>query len=240
MRIKTKTALPLALAVGFAAFAVLVQVAFASHVHPRGATPVRVSLVPAFKACTTPNATHGSPLAFPSCGPPVQASNYLTVGTPDANGAAASLVGSILFQVKVSTGEVLITPSVTDVRCLPATASSVCNTPNGADGPDYSGQLQMNATIRISDHYNGSNLNDAATVIDIPFPVTMFCSNTSSTATGGVCTGGPAPVCPPTCGNPGQRAVIEFGQVEVLDGGADGNVNTNDNTVFLRQGLFVP
>src|SRR5438552_1984101 len=155
MSIKPKMALPLALAVGIAAFAIVVQTAFASHVRPRGATPMRVSLVPAFKACTTPNTTHGTPLSFPSCGPPVQASNYLSVGTPDANGAEANLIGSISFRVKTSTGEVLITPSVSDVRCTPGTDASVCNSPNCCDGPDYSGELQMNATIRISDHYNG-------------------------------------------------------------------------------------
>src|SRR5205085_6092888 len=134
----------------------------------------------------------------------------------------------------------LITPSVSDVRCTPGTDASVCNSPNCCDGPDYSGELQMNATIRISDHYNGPNLDEAATVVDIPFPVNMFCSNTSSTSVGGSCTGGPQAICPPACGNPGQRAVVELGQVEVLDGGPDGNVGTNDNTVFLRQGIFIP
>ena len=58
---------------------------------PKGATPLRVSLVPAYEPCTSPNREHGPPLAFPSCGPPVQASDHLTVGTPDANGRAGEL-----------------------------------------------------------------------------------------------------------------------------------------------------
>jgi hypothetical protein len=242
LSIKPKLALALTLAVGAGVFAIGIPVTFASHVHPRGATPIRVSLVPAFKACTNPNATHGGPLAFPSCGPPIQASNFLTIGTPDANGSQANAIGSILLQVNVRQGLVQITPSISDVRCLPSTDASVCNSPNATDGPDYSGELQMNATIRISDHYNGQNLNEAATVIDIPFPVNMFCSNTSSTSTGGVCIGGPQALCPPACGNPGQRAVVQLGQVEVLDGGPAGNPgsNPNDNTVFMRQGLFIP
>ena len=41
---------------------------------PKGATPLRASMVPAFKACAAPNRTHGAPLAFPSCNPPVQSS----------------------------------------------------------------------------------------------------------------------------------------------------------------------
>ena len=37
-----------------------------SYPRPRGASPLRVSLVPAYQACTAPNRTHGSPLSFPS------------------------------------------------------------------------------------------------------------------------------------------------------------------------------
>jgi hypothetical protein len=29
-------------------------------------------------------------------------------------------------------------------------------------------------------------------------------------------------------------------QLYVSDGGADGNVSTADNTVFMRQGIFIP
>jgi hypothetical protein len=34
--------------------------------------------------------------------------------------------------------------------------------------------------------------------------------------------------------------VVEITQFEVYDGGQDGQVSTTDNSVFLRQGLFVP
>src|SRR3954453_18502783 len=140
------------------------QFAAASHVRPKGATPFRASLVPAFKACSAPNRTHGTPLAFPSCTPPVQASNYLTIGSPDANGAGANSVGSLTWNVNGSTSEITVTASITDVRCLPGTAAGVCSSPNAADGPDYSGQVQAINTIRITDHKNGSGLNEAATV----------------------------------------------------------------------------
>ena len=58
-----------------------------------GATPTRVSLVPAYAQCTSPNRVHGPP-DFPgnasnpdgSCNPPAQTSSQLTVGrrTPTA------------------------------------------------------------------------------------------------------------------------------------------------------------
>ena len=34
------------------------------YVRPAGASPLRISLVPAFSACTAPNREHGPPLAF--------------------------------------------------------------------------------------------------------------------------------------------------------------------------------
>ena len=73
----------------------------AGHVRPKAASPLRVSLVPAFNACTTPNRTHGPPLAFPSCNPPVQSSTAVTVGEPTANGAAANMEGFVKLKVQV-------------------------------------------------------------------------------------------------------------------------------------------
>ena len=40
------------------------------HLRPKSARPVKVSLVPSFRQCTTPNRTHGPPLASGSCAPP--------------------------------------------------------------------------------------------------------------------------------------------------------------------------
>jgi hypothetical protein len=242
MSIKRKMVLPLALAVGALGLMAVSQVASGSHVRPKGASPLRASLVPSFKACATPNRTHGAPLAFPSCNPPVQSSNFLTVGTPDANGAGANSVGSILLKVKATSPEdVIIQSSITDVRCQAGTAASVCSSANAADGPDYSGELQGNATIRISDHYNGPNLNEAATVVDIPFPVNATCVNTSLTTIGGTCTTNTtANAVVPGSVKDTQRAVVEIGQLQVNDGGADGLVSTADNTLFEVQGIFIP
>ena len=230
------------MAVAIGSMLAVSQISSASHVRPKGASPIRASMVPAFKACGTPNRTHGAPLAFPSCNPPVQASSFLTVGTPDANGAGANSVGVVLLKVKATSPEdVLITSSISDVRCLPATSASVCGTANAADGPDYSGELQGNATIRISDHYNGPGLNEAATVVDIPFPVNASCVATAATTIGGTCTTNTtANAVVPGSVKDTQRAVVEIGQLQVNDGGADGLVSTADNTLFEVQGIFIP
>ena len=242
MTIKRKMVLPLALAVGALGLMVVSQLASASHVRPKGASPLRASLVPAFKACTAPNRTHGAPLAFPSCNPPVQTSNFLTVGSPDANGAGANSTGFILLRVDaIPPEDVLITSTISDVRCQAATAAAVCNSANTAAGPDYSGQVQGNATIRISDHYNGAGLNEAATVVDIPFPVNGSCANTAVTTQGGLCTvNTTANTVVPGAVKDNQRGIVEIGQLQVSDGGADGQVSTADNTLFMVQGIFIP
>ena len=247
MTIKRKMVLPLALALGALGLMVMAQMASATHPRPKGATPLRVSTVPSFKQCTAPNRTHGAPLAFPSCNPPVQTSNYLTIGSPDANGAAANSVGSIRLDVKAGVpgppedSDVLIKANISDVRCTPAGGATVCGTANAADGPDYSGELQGNAIIRISDHYNGPGLNEAATVQDIPFPVNATCAATTSTTTGGLCTANTsANAAVPGSVKDTQRAVVEIQQLQVNDGGADGTVATADNTLFEVQGIFIP
>ena len=58
---------------------------------------MRVSLVPAYQACTVPNRVHGPPLDSGSCNPPAQTSPNLTVGTPDANGPPANSVASARY-----------------------------------------------------------------------------------------------------------------------------------------------
>jgi hypothetical protein len=245
MTVKRKLLLPPALVLGALGLVVGAHVASASHARPRAATPLRISLVPAFKQCTAPNRTHGAPLASPSCNPPVRASSFLTVGTPDANGASANSQGFMLVRVKMTSPEdVLTTLSISDVRCRPGTDSSVCSTANAAGGPDYSGQIQSNATIRISDHYNGPSLTEAATVQDIPFPVNASCASTSDTSIGGTCSVTACATCigPPRGDIGGQRSVVEITQIQVVDGGADGNISTQpqNNTLFAVQGVFIP
>jgi hypothetical protein len=245
MTVKRKLLLPPALVLGALGLVLMAQVAGASHVHPKAATPLRISLVPAFKQCTAPNRTHGAPLPFPSCNPPVQASSFLTVGTADANGATANSRGFMLVRVKTTSPEdVLTTLSISDVRCRPGTDSSVCSTANAAGGPDYSGEIQSNATVRISDHYNGPDLNEAATVQDIPFPVNAQCASTSDTSIGSTCSVTACATCigPPRNDIGGQRTVVEITQIQVFDAGADGNVFTQpeNNTLFAIQGVFIP
>jgi hypothetical protein len=198
----------------------------ARYPRPRGATPLRASLVPAFKQCTAPNRTHGAPLSSGSCKPPAQTSSAATVGTPDANGKAANSVGYVLYSV--IPGDVRVSVSLSDVR-------------RAGDLADYSGSLQARPTVRETDRYNGSSGNEAGTVTDFPFPINAGCSGTPDPAVGATCeVGTTVDAVVPGAIRAGDRAIWELGAIEVYDGGADGDPATADNTLFARQGLFVP
>ncbi len=215
---------------------------------PKGATPVRVALVPAYRACTTPDRTHGPPLAFPSCGSPAQTSSHLTVGSPDANGAGANASGFVRLGVQVGVpgppddSDLSITADVTDVRC--AGAGPACGPANAAGGDDYTGELQANMQMRLTDKFNGTSAGggtDPGTVVDFPFPVSLSCAASASTAVGGSCavtTSMTAVV--PGAARDGDRAIVQLGQVQVSDGGPDAVAATADNQQFMVQGLFVP
>jgi hypothetical protein len=245
MTIGKKMVLPLAIALGAAGLMVMASTAGATHPRPKGATPVHVPFVPAYAACASPNRQHGPPLVFPSCNPPAQTSNSLTVGTPDANGAAARSIGSITVRVVphmcCPPQDVVVSASITDVRCKAGTTA--CGNANTAGGADYTGELEIDSTIRITDHWNSEDPGggtDAATVVDIPFPVPLSCTSTSDASIGATCTitSSPVAVVPESSHPP--RAVVEMSQFRVFDGGADGQNHTDPNTLFAVQGLFIP
>lgn len=252
MTIKRKMVLPLALALGALGMMVVAQMASATHPRPKGATPLRVSLAVAYKACASPNRQHGAPLATLSCNPPVQASTRLTVGTGDAwAGTTPKSVGSVRLDVKTSSPEdVKIVSSISDVRCIGNSTPGFCTTANtdNAGVPDYSGELNGTANIRITDHFNGpigacGACADPATGQDLAFPVTATCSNVPADGTvGSTCTAN-------TTANgtvlgsvqDNKRANVEVQQINILDGGSDGTAATTaDNTLFETQGIWIP
>jgi FG-GAP-like repeat len=210
---------------------------------PKGATPMVVSLVPAYNACASPNNTHGAPLAYGSCSSPSWTSQTLTVGTPDANGAAANSVASVRFDVKASPSDVAIKTSISDVRCTFASLTT-CGATNQAAGPDYIGEVQVATTRRITDRlsYVDGVDQDQGTTQDAPFAVTVPCVSTSDKKIGSTCASTTtANAVLPGSVQAGARAVWQLDKVQVFDGGADGDADTpGDNTLYMDQGVFVP
>jgi hypothetical protein len=212
------------------------------YARPKAATPLNIRLVPAFEECISNNASHGAPLAVPSCSPAVQTSDYLTVGSPEGNGKQAASVGVLTLKAQ---GETPIDPGNGDQSDVALTASFT-DVRNQGSLTDYTGELRFVATLRITDRFNGitggPNKLEPGTTADVPLGFSVPCSATggvvgascSASTTADAVTAGNAAV-------EGKRAVWQLGQVQVFDGGGDGDADTTgDNTLFAVQGLFAP
>ena len=198
---------------------------------PKGATPARFALVPAYQECQAPNRIHGPQLTFGSCNPPVPEPSQLTVGTPDANGAGANFTGVVKLDALLGNpstpadeADVKLTVSLTDVRLA-------------AGLGDYTGELDSEMTLRITDRDAGVPM----TVQDLPFPYAVPCAATASTTVGATCsTVTSADAITPGAVKETQRTIWQLDQMTVSDGGADGVAATEPNTPFARPGLFIP
>jgi hypothetical protein len=207
------------------------------YARPKSATPTVVRLVPAYTQCSAGNSLHGSPLVQPSCAPPAPASNYLTVGTADSNGKPTNSSGFV--QLKVL-GETPINPGNGDQADVEITLQ-LGDVRNKGGLSDYTGQLQGVLGLRITDRLNGPDENLPATVTDTPLRFPVSCTPTDSTATGSDCNVvTSADTLMAGLAREGKRAVWGLSQVQVFDGGADGDVETADNTLFETQGTFAP
>ena len=205
-----------------------------AYARPSGATPLRVPLVPAYNACAGQPRTR--PAARESLVQPALAGiRPPHHRDPGRERRAANSVG--LFRYGVLPGDpgtpadeadVGFDFKLSDVR----TAGTLA---------DYSGELQPRATIRITDRRSGPAVNETGTVQDLVLPATIPCAVTPDVNTGSVCNATTSlDAITPGLVSEGARAIWALGPVEVMDGGADGDVDTVPNQVFARQGLFVP
>jgi hypothetical protein len=229
------------------------------YARPKSATPMTFKLVPAFNECTSPNGTHGAPFSSGSCDPSTQSSSLLTFNGPDRPAPFTGMVaGTGLLTMKIfctdaaappctaqagDQQDVKIDASVNAVRCTGT--SGGCT---GA-GATYAGKLLFSTGLRITDRLN-TPVQEPATVSDTPFRFGMQC------ATGNCSISTTADAVYPGLVQELKRAVWQLGQIEVLDGGPDGNfaaapapasgvcppacAGNDGETVFMRQGIFAP
>ena len=231
----------------------------ATHPRPQGATPIRMSLVPAYAPCTAPNRTHGPPLAFASCNPPAQTSAQATVGTPDALGGGANSAGYLRLKHLAcpsncpgDSDDMQVDVALTDVRCMPTGAR--CGTANASGPADYSGEVRFSFAVRLTDHWNATapgGGTDAATVQGFYFDQVLAsssgtlawpCAQSESTSTGSICNLHTSLMAVfPGSVKRLKRTIWALDDVRIFDGGGDGDGDTTaDNTVFARPGVFIP
>jgi hypothetical protein len=208
-----------------------------SYPRPKGASPFRVSLVPANKPCTAPNSTHGSPLSFGSCAPPQLTSAQLTTGTPDANGLPVRM--DAFVELKAIPGTSATPADEADLK-IDADLNDVFT--QGLS--DYTGALRAALPLRITDHDNTPSPGGPGAGTTQPFQYGFDIP----------CTPDPAPTVGSDCSIsttadslvPGTiteslRTVWQIGRARVDDAGPDGDPDTTgDNAVFATQGVFVP
>jgi hypothetical protein len=220
----------------------------APHPRPGGATPVRISLVPAFANCTVPNSTHVAPLAQPSCAPPVQESSQLTTSSNGGQSAVARLdvqVGNPA--TPANEADVRISANVTDVRCASASVPG-CTTAGG----DYGGKTLFSSVLRITDRRTGPG-GVSGTIGDFRFDVPVDCVPTpADPLSGSACNvDTTANSLLPGFALEGQRAVISTYTFRLLDQGPDGTITppsgscppscrSGDESSYLTQGVFAP
>ena len=203
------------------------------YVRPQSATPIRVSLVQAYQPCTTPNRTHGPPLAFDACHPPRSESPNLVTSQGEAR---PNSVGS--FRLGVLVGDPLTAADEADVRIR----LRLTHVMNAADASDYLGELRAAVEMRITDRLNGPSATEEGTVSDIPFGFVVPCVATDSTSLGSECAlTTTAEAIVPGFATERSRAVHGLGPLRVFDGGPDGDADTPaGDSLFAVQGVFVP
>ena len=222
---------------------------------PKGATPVRISLVPAFTECATSweNRTHGPPLGHPACNPPQPLSPNLTIGTPDSNGAAPNSRGEVKLYVTpgnsstpADEADVRVDTFVLDVRCRftvvedPETQGFPCVAGAMAD---YTGEIELLPRIRITDKLNGDPATRTGTVQDFDVPITVPCAATAESTIGATCSLSTTfDSIVPGMVTEGKRAIWALDRIHIHDAGVDGDAELNrpEQVEFMTQGVFVP
>jgi hypothetical protein len=205
---------------------------------PGGGTPMRVPLVPEFNQCTSANSQHVSPLANPSCTPPVETSSQLTTSaTGRQNGSVRfdAIPGST--STNADEADVKVAASVTDVK-------------KKSDGSDYVGPVLLTSKLRVTDKSNGA-AGDPATVQDALFNVPVQCTGTPGDPNAGstcaITT--TADTLVPGYILEGRRTIFALESVTMKDAGPNGTgygagcpqtCGDGDEAVFLRQGVFTP
>jgi hypothetical protein len=208
------------------------------HVRPAGASPFRVSLVPAAKYCdsTGQNREHGPPLAFPSCAPPQPGSSNLTVGTGDGSPALARSVG--FLRLAVSPGAPG-GPDDTDVGIR----FSLSNVMRASDLSEYTGELRTRVKVRLTDRNAGvSQTTEEWPESDWELAFNVPCTPTDASLDKSLCAvATTVDAIMPGAAAEGERALWALDQVKVYDSGPDEDPDTDwDNSLFAVQGVFVP
>jgi hypothetical protein len=105
---------------------------------------------------------------------------------------------------------------------------------------DYAGEVQGVIGLRITDSFNGPNLTGPATAADLSVPFTVACTPTGGSFGSDCNVSTTLDTLTANTVRENKRAVWQLAQMQVFDGGPDGDADTGPNTLFMTQGTFAP
>ncbi|MGH3368690.1 MAG: hypothetical protein ACRDPR_01690, partial [Nocardioidaceae bacterium] len=203
---------------------------------PASASPIKVSLIPAFRECgTAGNPTdgqHSAPLATGSCLPPAT-TGFAHVGNQSAGFA----------ELEVVTGDPGTTADEADVTFDVGLSDVRSTSPTGGDyNPNASGpDLTLVQRLRITDSDNGPGANETGTTVDLDFAVPVDCTGTSDTAVGSNCAAATsADAVQAGAIKEGNRMVVSVFRVKLNDSGPNASRGDGDDRLFQQQGIYIP
>jgi hypothetical protein len=207
---------------------------------PAAASPLSVSLVPAFRQTISDSqcsatgraaSAHGPPFALPSCNPPGYVPGTAARLGPASVSSATltALAGNPV--TAADEADLALSLNATDVRS--AAGGDYDPSPSGAD-------VTLVAKLRVSDTYNGASLEDPATVDDLEFRVPASCAS-SAGPQGSICSvNTSADAVTPSSIREGKSTALQVFRVRVNDSGTNGVRGDGDDRVFAQQGIYIP
>ncbi|MGH3371334.1 MAG: hypothetical protein ACRDPR_15200, partial [Nocardioidaceae bacterium] len=209
----------------------------AGYEKPQSASPVNVSLVPAFRQSGTganpTNGQHSPPLGVPARLPPQQNTTFAAVGSQNTGNASMAVVPG--NQVTAADeADISYTGSITDVRAVNATGADYNPNPSGPD-------LTLLTRARLVDLQNSPPANSAATTTDLDLPgVPIDCVSTVGPEGSNCNLATSADAVLAGAVKESQQTVVQVFRVRVNDSGSDGIRGNANDVLFAQQGIYIP
>ena len=212
------------------------QPILSGYARPKGATPLWISLVPAYEPCTAPDRRHGGPLATTPAPRPSRPPTTSRSAPPTPTATPSSPRPGCSRRRASTTPQ--RPPSTRPTSARGRDLRTCARSPTCSD---YAGELRR--TLHAHHRPRQQPLprrRGPGTTVDFDWAYAAPAPTTDTTV-GSHC-------FVPTTANslvPGavpehKKAIWQIGDVEVHDGGSDGLADTLDNTLFEVQGVFVP
>jgi hypothetical protein len=210
---------------------------------PQGASPLKVSLVPALRQTISgtqcqarggTSSSHGPPLSFTSCNPPTFVPGTIGWVGDQSRGSATVVAVPGDTGTPANDADLVFYGQTTDIRAGGSAGADYAPSPTGPD-------MTLVTKLRISDSYNGASQTDTATVADFDFAVPVDCVPTPDPAVGSTCaTDTTANALNPGAVREGKAASYQVFRVRLNDSGSNGVRGDGDDRIVEQQGIYIP